>query len=370
MHNISCWMEISPHKGSTLRKSRQSSCNYRILEITQWIHKICSLKITKPIIDTRKTIVKIITSQVAWCGPTQSVSISVPGPWIYNKPIIRDTHKKKLKKPHFLINIPEELLSLQFSSQSSGQRYAMALLAHFKPVTCKNLLKHRELESEHTASHWAWETNLQHNQNLRYKYTLWNPNCSQIDTGENISCPYPFSQFREEKIPLADMNQMWKSLHWVPEPAAHWNPCSYLFASTVTSQSVATKFKSENPCDTWISLQQQCIEHRNQISHPRLMNCSDAFLLVERMVHSFENFWVSSKQFPPMLLLPSPLRYKSSADLLPGQGEQAPLLVALLLLGSHIALHWPETAALTTQTRVSLPQKTFKVPISHSKSTV
>ncbi len=241
MHNISCWMEISPHKGSTLRKSRQSSYNYRILEITQWIHKICSLKIPKPIIDTKKTIVKIITSRVAWCGPTQSVSISVPGPWIYNKPIIRDTHKKKLKKPHFLVNIPEEFLSLQFSSQSSGQRYATALLAHFKPVTCKNLLKHRELESEHTVSHWAWETKLQHNQNLHYKYTLWNPNCSQIDTGENISCPYPFSQFREEKIPLADMNQMWKSLHWVPEPAAHWNPCSYLFASTVTSQSVATK---------------------------------------------------------------------------------------------------------------------------------
>jgi hypothetical protein len=135
-------------------------------------------------------------------APHKVVSISVPGPWICNKPIIRDTNKKKLKKPHFLINIPEELPSFQFSSQSSGQRYATALLAHFKAVTCKNLLKHRELESEHTVSHWASEPKLQHNQNLRYKYTLWNPNCSQIDTGENTACPYPFSQFREEKIPL------------------------------------------------------------------------------------------------------------------------------------------------------------------------
>jgi hypothetical protein len=192
-------------------------------------------------------------------APHKVVSISVPGPWICNKPVIRDTHKKNLKKPHFLIDIPEELPSFQFSSQSSGQRYATALLAQFRPVTWKILLKHRELESEHTVSHWASEPKLQHNQNLHYKYTLWNPNCSQIDTGENT--PYPFSQFREEKIPLAYMSQMWKS-----------------------------------------------------------------------------------------------------ADLLPGQGDQAPLL------GSHIALHWPETAALATQTRVFLPQKTYKISISHSKS--
>jgi hypothetical protein len=37
------------------------------------------------------------------------------------------------------------------------------------------------------------------------------------------------------------------------------------------------------------------------------MNCSDAFLLVERMVHSFENFWVKFKPISPYALASFPL---------------------------------------------------------------